>query len=122
MWEDVEQGVFRKNRRIRTILKFDHVTKVASKNIDFNKNIKDETPMGNVIMTYNHETESFWYYCDNKSLTYKSNPHCSKATSDCVISNTWTRVRSSTTSSNWKHWYTTIVFITATSTTETPTR
>ena len=40
MWEDVEQGVFRKNKRIRTILKFDHVTKVASKNIDFNK--KDE--------------------------------------------------------------------------------
>ena len=37
MWEDVEQGVFRKNKRIRTILKFDHVTKVASKNIDFNK-------------------------------------------------------------------------------------
>ena len=37
MWEDVEQGIFRKNKRIRTILKFDHVTKVASKNIDFNK-------------------------------------------------------------------------------------
>ena len=40
MWEDVEQGVFRKNKRTRTILKFDHVTKVTSKNIDFNK--KDE--------------------------------------------------------------------------------
>ena len=40
MWEDVEQGVFRKNKRIRTILKFDHVTKVTSKNIDFYK--KDE--------------------------------------------------------------------------------
>ena len=40
MWEDVEEGIFRKNKRIRTILKFDHVTKVASKNIDFNK--KDE--------------------------------------------------------------------------------
>ena len=37
MWEDVEKGVFRKNRRTRTILKFDHVTKVTSKNIDFNK-------------------------------------------------------------------------------------
>ena len=37
MWEDVEQGVFRKNKRIRTILKFDHVTKVSSKNIDFDK-------------------------------------------------------------------------------------
>ena len=31
MWEDVEQGVFRKNKRIRTILKFDHVTKVSFK-------------------------------------------------------------------------------------------
>ena len=40
MWEDVEKGVFRKNKRIRTILKFDHVTKVTSKNIDFYK--KDE--------------------------------------------------------------------------------
>ena len=40
MWEDVEQGVFRKNKRTRTILKFDHVTKVTSKNIDFDK--KDE--------------------------------------------------------------------------------
>ena len=38
----------------------------------FNKNIEDETPMGNVIMTYNHETESFWYYCDSKTLTYKT--------------------------------------------------
>ena len=40
MWEDVEQGVFRKNKRIRTVLKFDHVIKVSSKNIDFNKKDK----------------------------------------------------------------------------------
>ena len=33
MWEDVEKGVFRKNKRIRTILKFENVLKVASKNI-----------------------------------------------------------------------------------------
>ena len=33
MWEDVEKGVFRKNKRIRTILKFDNVIKVNSKNI-----------------------------------------------------------------------------------------
>ena len=37
MWEDVEKGVFRKNKRIRTILKFDNVISVLSKNI----NIKD---------------------------------------------------------------------------------
>ncbi|MDB9799446.1 DUF2948 family protein [Pelagibacteraceae bacterium] len=34
MWEDVEKGVFRKNKRIRTILKFDNVLSVNSKNID----------------------------------------------------------------------------------------
>ena len=33
MWEDVEKGVFRKNKRIRTILKFDNVLDVSSKNI-----------------------------------------------------------------------------------------
>ena len=34
MWEDVEKGVFRKNKRIRTILKFENVLDVASKNIN----------------------------------------------------------------------------------------
>ena len=34
MWEDVEKGVFRKNKRIRTILKFENVLKVHSKNIN----------------------------------------------------------------------------------------
>tara|TARA_B110000091_G_scaffold159702_1_gene170122 strand:- start:42 stop:485 length:444 start_codon:yes stop_codon:yes gene_type:complete len=33
MWEDVEKGVFRKNKRIRTILKFDNVISILSKNI-----------------------------------------------------------------------------------------
>tara|TARA_B100001057_G_scaffold368310_1_gene371779 strand:+ start:1658 stop:2101 length:444 start_codon:yes stop_codon:yes gene_type:complete len=34
MWEDVEKGVFRKNKRIRTILKFENVINVASRNIN----------------------------------------------------------------------------------------
>jgi hypothetical protein len=34
MWEDVEKGVFRKNKRVRTILKFDNVLEVNSKNIN----------------------------------------------------------------------------------------
>tara|TARA_Y100000591_G_scaffold298062_1_gene289560 strand:- start:345 stop:788 length:444 start_codon:yes stop_codon:yes gene_type:complete len=34
MWEDVEKGVFRKNKRIRTVLKFDNVLDVFSKNIN----------------------------------------------------------------------------------------
>ena len=40
MWEDVEKGVFRKNKRIRTILKFDNVLNVLSKNIDQQKKDK----------------------------------------------------------------------------------
>ena len=40
MWEDVEKGVFRKNKRIRTILKFDNVLEVNSKNI--NQSSEDE--------------------------------------------------------------------------------
>ena len=36
MWEDVEK-VFRKNKRIRTILKFENVIKVHSKNINQSK-------------------------------------------------------------------------------------
>ena len=38
MWEDVEKGVFRKNKRIRTILKFENVIKVTSKNVNQKKN------------------------------------------------------------------------------------
>ena len=38
MWEDVEKGVFRKNKRIRTVLKFENVIKVKSKNINQKKN------------------------------------------------------------------------------------
>ena len=34
MWEDVEKGVFRKNKRIRTVLKFESILKVLSKNIN----------------------------------------------------------------------------------------
>ena len=40
MWEDVEKGVFRKNKRIRTILKFDNVISVLSKNINIKKDKK----------------------------------------------------------------------------------
>ncbi len=34
MWEDVEKGVFRKNKRIRCALKFEEVISVKSKNIN----------------------------------------------------------------------------------------
>ena len=40
MWEDVEKGVFRKNKRIRTILKFENVLDVRSRNINQSKKDK----------------------------------------------------------------------------------
>ena len=40
MWEDVEKGVFRKNKRIRSILKFENIIKVHSKNINQQKKDK----------------------------------------------------------------------------------
>ncbi len=36
MWEDVERGIYRKNKRVRTVLKFENVLKVSSKNINYN--------------------------------------------------------------------------------------
>ena len=39
MWEDVEKGVFRKNKRIRSVLKFENIIKVHSKNINQSKKI-----------------------------------------------------------------------------------
>tara|TARA_B100000963_G_scaffold361749_1_gene399238 strand:- start:1490 stop:1933 length:444 start_codon:yes stop_codon:yes gene_type:complete len=40
MWEDVEKGVFRKNKRIRSILKFENVINVLSRNINQQKKDK----------------------------------------------------------------------------------
>ena len=40
MWEDVEKGVFRKNKRIRSILKIENVINVTSRNIDQKKKNK----------------------------------------------------------------------------------
>jgi len=34
MWEDAEKGVFRKNKRIKSVVKFEEVNKVRSQNID----------------------------------------------------------------------------------------
>jgi hypothetical protein len=32
--------------------------------------VREKTPNGEVIMTYNHNTESFCYYCDDKNIKY----------------------------------------------------
>ena len=37
MWEDIEKGVFRRNKRIRTMLKFENVLRVTSKNVNQKK-------------------------------------------------------------------------------------
>ena len=58
MWEDVEKGVFRKNKRIRTMLKFDNVTSVLSKNINSkdSKNFLDFlTIESNLLSDTSHE-------------------------------------------------------------------
>ena len=34
MWEDIEKGVFRQNKRVRSALKFEEVIKVQSRNIN----------------------------------------------------------------------------------------
>ena len=39
MWEDVEKGVFRKNRRIQSIFKLENVLSVYSKNLNQKKRI-----------------------------------------------------------------------------------
>jgi hypothetical protein len=53
MWEDVEKGVFRKNKRIRTVLKFDNVINVLSKNVNpkKNKNFLDFLTIESNLMT-----------------------------------------------------------------------
>ena len=53
MWEDVEKGVFRKNKRIRTVLKFDNVMSVFSKNINIknNKNFLDFLTIESNLLT-----------------------------------------------------------------------
>ena len=40
MWEDVEQAVFRQNKRVRCAVKFENVIKVESKNINQNNKYK----------------------------------------------------------------------------------
>ena len=37
MWEDVEKGVFRKSRRVQSVLKFDNILGVYSRNLNQKK-------------------------------------------------------------------------------------
>ena len=42
-----------------------------TKYVNKNSFVMDNTPDGNVLMNYNDENESFFYYCDNKNISYK---------------------------------------------------
>ena len=37
-----------------------------------NKTISLDTPEGEVLMYYNNDTESFWYYSDNKNISNRT--------------------------------------------------
>ena len=63
MWEDVEQGIFRKNRRIRCAIKFEEVLHVKSKNINQkNKNrlLECLAIKCNLLKNENHEMKIFF--------------------------------------------------------------
>ena len=63
MWEDVEKGMFRQNRRIRSVIKFEEVLKVKSREINQkNKNKRLECLMikCNEISNNNYEIKIFF--------------------------------------------------------------
>ena len=57
MWEDAERGMFRKNKRIRSAIKFNQVYKVISKNINQKK--KDKILEFLAIETFSMKDNSF---------------------------------------------------------------
>ena len=63
MWEDVEKGMFKQNRRIRSAIKFEEVLKVKSKEINQknkNKRLECLTIKCNEISNNNYEIKFFF--------------------------------------------------------------
>ena len=63
MWEDVEKGIFRQNKRIRCAIKFDEILKVKSKKINQrskNKNLECLAIKCNKILNNNYEIIFFF--------------------------------------------------------------
>ena len=63
MWEDVEKGMFRQNRRIRSVIKFEEVLKVKSREINQknkNKRLECLTIKCNEISNNNYEIKFFF--------------------------------------------------------------
>ena len=56
MWEDAEKGIFRNNKRIKSVVKFDNVIKVLSKNI--NQKHKDQPFIFLTIKTKNAKDQT----------------------------------------------------------------
>ena len=73
MWEDVEKGIFRKNKRIRCALKFEEVFRVQSQNINQkNKNKSLECLTIRSIMTDDENYEINIYFSGNGIITINS--------------------------------------------------
>ena len=63
MWEDVEKGMFRQNRRIRSVIKFEEVLEVKSREINQknkNKRLECLTIKCNEISNNNYEIKIFF--------------------------------------------------------------
>ena len=63
MWEGVEKGMFRQNRRIRSVIKFEEVLKVKSREINQknkNKRLECLTIKCNEISNNNYEIKFFF--------------------------------------------------------------
>ena len=48
--------------------------------------VREETPFGDIIMSYNSNTESYWYYTDSKNVPFKTLDavaRCFAVTHDC---------------------------------------
>ena len=70
MWEDVEKGVFRQNKRIRCAVKFEEALKVKSKNINQkNKNEPLEYLAIKSSSTFNETYEIKIFFAGDSTIT-----------------------------------------------------
>tara|TARA_B100001123_G_scaffold273406_1_gene304239 strand:- start:307 stop:756 length:450 start_codon:yes stop_codon:yes gene_type:complete len=73
MWEDVEKGVFRKNKRIRCAIKFSEIFKVRSKNINQkNKNRPLECLAIAITQDLNNNYKIKFFFAGDRMITIVS--------------------------------------------------
>ena len=67
MWEDIEKGIYRQNKRIRCAIKFEGILKVKSKKVNQknrNKRLECLAINCNEILSKNYEINFFcWRWC-----------------------------------------------------------